>query len=195
MTIIRFFKLAGLLCLLPQRMMAQKEPPTDNSKHQFSVYLGTGPNVYFNNLQLAKDRVNVVNYSFTGRFMWEPGHFLSLGLETGYYRLYSLKTTGPDNAFISNSAIPIQIVVSMKFLRSCYFNVSMGQSLLFNEASASAYGNFDARSFSLGDFTGTLGYKYPLKGRFSIGAETKYFYSSRANDCSLALVFIGGYSF
>ena len=195
MITIRFFKLAGLFTIFALHTVAQDAPAAGNTSHKFSVYLGVGPNVYFNNLQLGKDKVNAFNYSFVGRFMWEPGHFLSLGVETGYYRLYTIKTTEPDNVSISNSAIPIQIVLSMKFLRSWYFNFSMGQSLLLNEVTASTYGNFDARSFSLGDFTGTLGYKCPLNRRFSIGAETKYFYSSRANDCSLALVFVGGFSF
>ena len=65
--------------------------------------------------------------------MWEPEHVLSVGIESGYYRLYTL--TGPDtlHANIANSAIPIQLVISMKFLKSFYFNFSMGQSKLINK--------------------------------------------------------------
>jgi hypothetical protein len=127
--------------------------------------------------------------------MWEPEHFLSLGIETGYYRLYSLNVSQPENASISNNAIPIQIVVSMKFLQSFYGNFSLGQSILLNKVSTATHGNFDAQSFSPGDFTATLGYKFKTAGRFSLGAETKFFYASRANDCSLAVVLVGGYKF
>ena len=193
MIITRFFKTI-LFCLFFANGMAQIEQPP-KPKHKFSVYAGAGPSIYFNNLQLGASHVNVLNYSFVGRFMWEPEHFLSLGLETGYYRLYNIKTGEPDNVFISNSAIPIQIVVSMRFLQSFYFSGSLGQSILLNEASSSTYGKFDARNFSLGDFTATLGYKYHLHGRFSLGTEAKFFYSSRANDYNLALVFIGAYDF
>ena len=197
MITMRFFRLVILLCLVSVHVMAQdaSSASSNKTKHKFAVYAGVGPNFYFNNLQLAANHVNTFNYSFVGRIMWEPEHFLSLGLETGYYRLYTLKVSDPDNIFISNNAVPIQIVVSMKFLRSYYFNFSVGQSLLFNNVSSSSHGNFDAQSFSPGDFTATLGYKHPLNGRFSLGAEAKFFYSSRANDCSLALVFVGGYNF
>ena len=195
MTIIRFFKLAFLLCVVSIHVMAQNAPSEKKPRRKFSVYAGFGPNVYFNNLQLAANYVHPFNYSFVGRFMWEPEHFLSLGLETGYYRLYNVKISDPENIFISNSAVPIQIVVSMKFLQSYYFNFSLGQSLLFNEVNSANHGSNNAQTFSPGDFTTTLGYKHPLKGRFSLGAETKFFYSGRANDCSLALVFVGGYNF
>lgn len=188
-------RLFTLLCLFSVHTMAQDSLSVHKPERRIAVYAGVGPNVYFNNLKLARNLVNEVNYSFVFRVMWEPEHFLSLGLETGYYRLYSLKTAEPYYASISNSAVPIQIVVSMKFLRSFYFNGSLGQSILFNEVRSSTYGNFDARTFSLGDFTATLGYRHPMKGRFSLGAETKFFYSSRANDCNLALVFVGGYRF
>ena len=183
------------ICLFSIQVMGQKPDSAHKARHRFAVYAGVGPNVYFNNLQLANNYVNVVNYSVVTRIMWEPEHFLSLGLETGYYRLYTVKTGQPLNVFISNSAIPIQIVVSMKFLQSFYFNWSQGQSILFNEVNSSTYGHFDARTVSLGDFTATLGYNHPLNGRFSLGAETKFFYSGKANDRSLALVFVGGFSF
>src|SRR5579872_6997442 len=110
-------QLSIFLCLFSVNVMSQIEQPAYIPRHRFSVYAGVGPSYYFNNLQLAWDHVNVVNYSVLARFMWEPEHFLSLGLETGYYRLYTLKTDQPDKVFISNSAIPIQIVVSMKFLQ------------------------------------------------------------------------------
>ena len=204
MITILFFKMSRcvamqlliLVCFFSVDVHAQKDSTAAKPRRRWAVYAGIGPNVYFNNLELARNQVNVVNYSVVARIMWEPEHFLSLGLESGYYRLYTVKTPEAGNVFISNSAIPIQIVVSMKFLKSFYFNGSLGQSILLNEAHSQSYGNFDARTVSLGDFTTTLGYRHPLMGdHFSIGAETKFFYSGRANDCSLALVFVGGYRF
>jgi hypothetical protein len=183
-------------CFLSIQGMAQKDSSSPKPRHKWAVYAGVGPNVYFNNLVLAKNQVNVVNYSFVARVMWEPEHFLSLGLESGYYRLYTVNSPEAGNVSIANSAIPIQIVVSMRFLQSFYFSGSLGQSILVNQAHSQTYGNFDAKTVSLGDFTTTLGYKHYLKGgRFSISAETKFFYSGKANDQSLALVFVGGYSF
>jgi hypothetical protein len=179
--------------------IAQTTTQTTNTakpkKHRFAVYGGFGPNYYFNNLQIGKNYVNEFNYSFVGRFMWEPEHLLSLGVESGYYRLYTFNSPAPNQAHISNTAIPLQVVVSMKFLTTFYVNFSMGQSILLNKANSPNYGDFSAHAVSVADFTGTVGYRYRLPGRFSIGGEAKYFYSSSFVDRSFALVFVGGFSF
>jgi hypothetical protein len=176
--------------------MSQTITAQQAKKHPFSIYAGFGPNIYFNNLVVAKNHVNVFNYSFVGRFMWEPEHFLSLGLETGYNRLYtvSVSSATDGSAHIINTAIPIQIVVSMKFLQRCYFNFSMGQSILLNHATSSNNGDFSATSWSFADIGAALGYRYHLNKRFSIGGEAKFFYSTHLNDKNLALVFMAGYN-
>ncbi|HTQ66018.1 MAG TPA: hypothetical protein VMI12_14560 [Puia sp.] len=186
-----------LICFFSVSATAQTSKAQKAKKHPFSFYAGFGPNIYFNNLVIAKNKVNEFNYSFVGRFMWEPEHFLSLGLETGYNRLYtvSVSSATEGNAHIINTAIPIQIVVSMKFLQRCYFNFSMGQSIILNHATSSNSGDFSATSWSFADIGAALGYRHHLKNRFSIGAETKFFYSTHLNDKNLALVFMAGYNF
>ena len=77
--------------------------------------------------------------------MWEPQHsFWRLGFETGYYRIYSVKSTNPKGD-VTNSAIPLMFVASMKFSKKIYVNWSMGQSLNYNKISNtdSAY-NFNS---------------------------------------------------
>ena len=175
--------------------IAQTNDHPQSKKRRFAFYGGFGPNYYFNNLAIAKNLVNEFNYSFVGRFMWEPEHLLSVGIETGYYRLYTMNTPEPTHAHIANSAIPIQLVVSMKFLKTFYFNFNMGQSILLNKVNSDSYGNFDASSVSLADFTGTLGYRHRFKNRFSVGAEAKFFYSTGFVDRNIALIFVGGYKF
>ncbi|PWT70744.1 MAG: hypothetical protein C5B59_20285 [Bacteroidetes bacterium] len=164
-------------------------------KHTLALYLGVGPNYYFNNLVIGKNRVNEFNYSFIGRFMWEPGHLLSVGVESGYYRLYTLTTPQPTNARIANSAVPIHIVVSMKFLKNFYFNFTMGQSMLINKASSDTYGNADAVTWSLADFGSSVGFRHRFKSRISIGMETRYYYSTGNDDSNIALVAMVGYNF
>lgn len=184
-----------LICLVSFQGIAQTEKPAKVKKHRFSFYGGVGPSYFFNNLYTSKDKVNTLNYSVVGRFMWEPPFFVSLGIETGYFRLFSVNYDQPVSAQVSNSAIPIQMVVSMKLMKNYYFNFAMGQSILINKASAEGYGNFDAHSWSLADFSATFGYKYKFKSRVSIGAETKFFVSSGYNNATLALLVMGGYNF
>jgi hypothetical protein len=144
---------------------------------------------------LLTNKVNELNYSFAGRVMWEPEHRLSIGFETGYYRLYSLTQTGPLQTKIRNSAIPLQLIISMKFFKSFYGNFAIGRSILINDVTTNFDGNFDATTFSLADFSTSLGYKRQLNHRFSLGVETKFFLSSKADDKNIALLFMAGYSF
>jgi hypothetical protein len=181
-----------LICLSPFKTSAQTESSSRKNRH-FVFYGGVGPNYYFNNLVLAKDHVNEFNYSFAGRIMWEPEYFLSLGLESGYYRLYTVNISQPTTVHIANSAIPIFAVVSMKFLKKFYANFSFGRSVLLNRVSTTDYGNFNANSISLADMALTLGYKRPLTDKISLGGETKFYYSSSANDKNLAILLMCSY--
>ena len=176
--------------------MAQTADSARVKKHRFTFYAGVGPNFYLNNLVLAKNKVNEFNYSFVGRIMWEPEHNLSLGIESGYNRLYSVNTELPaphGSVHIVNVAIPIQIVVSMKFFKDYYASFSMGQSILLNNVSTTENGTFDATTVSLGDFGATIGYRRLVNDRIYLGGEIKGYYSSKLQDRNIALVFLGGF--
>lgn len=186
------FSLALLICIFSIDAIAQSASDESKKNRHFVFYGGIGPNFYFNNLVLGKNEVNAFNYSFVGRIMWEPEYRLSIGLESGYNRLYTIHTT---DVHIINSSVPIQVVVSMKFLKTFYGNFSYGRSILVNKVSSNNYGNFDATAVSLADVTLTVGYKRKLNERISLGAETKFYHASKANDENLALVFMCAYQF
>ncbi len=190
----RFIIYIGILfCMISSNTSAQSESAPSEKKNAFVVYGGLGPNIYFNNLVLAKKDVKELNYSFAARFMWEPEYLLSLGFETGYYRLYTVSPSEVPGVDISNYAIPIQIVVNMKFLKTFYFNFASGQSILLNKVST-PNGDNNASTISLGDFSGSIGYKHKLKNRLSISAETKFFFASKLDDKNIALLFLLGYA-
>ena len=174
---------------------AQESAAKQPKRHRHSVYLGVGPNYYFNNLAAFKSEVRELNYSFVGRYMWEPEHRLTIGFETGYYRLYSLKLGGPNQNSIKNSAIPLQLAIGMKFAKSYYFNFAIGRSILINDITTNADGNFDATTLSLADVSTTVGYKKKLNERFSLSSELKWYYASKASDMNLALAVVVGYGF
>jgi low affinity Fe/Cu permease len=188
---IIIIKLLVIACAI--HAIAQTTNYTKPKRKKFAVYAGVGPNYYFNNIEVGKSYVNKFNYSFTGRVMWEPEHLLSLGVESGYYRLYTYNT--PNQVHIANTAIPIQIVLSMKFLQNFYVNFAMGQSVLLNKINTESSGNFSASTFSVADFSGTVGYRHMLGNRFSISTEAKFYYSSAFTDRNIAVLFGGGYRF
>ncbi len=184
-----------LICSFTLNGTAQTSKPPKEKKHRFSFYGGVGPSYFFNNLVTSKDQVNPWNYNIVGRFMWEPPFFLSLGIETGYFRLYTVNYSQPVSAHISETAVPIQMVVSMKLMKNYYFNFAMGQSYLINKAEAAGYGSNNATNWSLADFSASFGYRHKFPSRFSLGAETKFFASSAYNNATLSLVFMAGYNF
>jgi hypothetical protein len=184
---------AIVFCFLCSSVSAQDNDQP--KRHRHSVYLGVGPNYYFNNLVKFKDQVNELNYSFVGRYMWEPEHWLTIGFETGYYRLYSINFNGPNHTSVRNSAIPFQLIVGTKFLKKFYFNFGIGRSLLINDITTDFDGEYDATTFSLADISTTLGYKKQLNERFSLSSEMKLYYASKASDMNLALAFVVGYGF
>jgi hypothetical protein len=187
--------MAALVLLCLAATLAHAQEGTTEKRHRYSVYLGVGPNYYFNNLVALKKEVNEFNYSFVARYMWEPEHLLSIGFETGYYRLYNIKLNGANHTSIRNSAIPFQLVVGTRFLKNYYFNFAIGRSLLINDITTDADGDYDASVLSLADFSTTVGYKKRLNDRFSLSSELKWYYASKASDMNLALAFVVGYGF
>lgn len=183
---------AVVVLLSSQRLGAQAAPAAEY--HKFAIYAGAGPSVFFNNLIVFKDQVQPLQYAFSLKWMWEPHSNLSLGVETGYYRLYSVHESQPVDAHITNSSVPILLVIAMKFPRSFYASWAMGQSITFNQVDAlGVQGNHDAKTWSFADFEATLGYRITQKRRVSYSVELKGFYSSAYDNKTLALLFVVGY--
>ncbi len=199
---IKTLIIAVSTCFIASHGLAQNGEGETGPYHKFAIYAGAGPSYFFNNVILGKNQVNSLGYAISARVMWEPEHsFLSLGIETGYFRLYSGSGTISDsasgqqsNVHVTNSSIPIQFVVSMKFTKQLYANWAMGQSITFNQVSASGITtNHNATTWSLADFTATVGYRFMQKTRISYAAELKGFYSSSYANSTIAAVFIVGY--
>jgi hypothetical protein len=192
---IRNIIIAVSASLIASRSLAQNDEGQYKKYRHFAIYAGVGPSYFFNNLTVFKNDVNSLGYEFSFRFMWEPrGSFVSLGFETGYYRIYSVTSTQPVNAKVTNSEVPLQFVVSMKFSKQFYANWSMGQSLQYNIVKAPDNpNNFNNHITSLADFTVTVGYRFIQKERISYAAEFKGYYSSQYANGTIALVFIVGY--
>jgi|SRR6516225_6911765 hypothetical protein len=168
-----------------------------SNHHPFALYMGGGPNFYFNNLETSKNTIQCVNYSLVGRLMWEPERFISLGIESGYYQLYTAKfSPAPASSMhISKLALPILLVASTKLHKNYYVNFSIGQTCIMNQVKSLNLGDSKSSSWSLADFGLTGGYRYVFKNRFTLCAEAKYFYSSKYADSNVTLAVMFGYKF
>ncbi|CAN5420922.1 hypothetical protein BH10BAC4_BH10BAC4_19380 [soil metagenome] len=157
---------------------------------KFSAYGSAGINLYLNNFDYFKKFVNPVHYNFSLRLMWEPASRVSIGLKTGYYRIYTVDFNGPNNGKFSLSAIPIQTFFTMTLYKGVYALFGMGPSLYFNNISTSKGEVLNASFYSLADISAGFGYIQKPRNSFSFGAEFEYFYSSKSNENLLSLSFI-----
>jgi len=187
--------IALLFCFITGKSFAQNGEGYTGKYKKFAIYAGAGPSYFINNVETFKDDVSSFKYAISARFMWEPEHsFVSLGFETGYYNLYSAKSTNPRGE-VSNTCVPLLFVASMKFSKKFYANWSMGQSLNYNNISntdSSKY-NFNSSYLSPSDFAVTFIYRLVQKPTISYNIELKGFYSSKYENATIALLFIVGF--
>lgn len=157
------------------------------SHNPFTVRVSAGPNYYFNNLVLFKENVKPLNYSIYAKFLWNSRYRLSFGIETGIIRLYRIGDIGFDpEAGSSITAIPIHLAIQMRVYDHFYLSGSFGPTLLRNRSTTSKAENVTGTT-SIADVSLGLGYKHQLGKNTHIGAELKYFYSSKAEDRNIAL--------
>ena len=174
-------------------MLSQQNEKT----YSISTELGVGYSRYFTTMDY--DELNQNGFSGTVKVMWNPEHLLSIGLETGYQKLYSLDVSDYDTEFgntnvsASMYAVPIFIVFAMQVLPNTKLTAGSGVYLLYN--SGEAFGDeLNSNQTSIGIHTG-ISYTYPISGSMAIGGELLYSYFSKLQDQTLAIQFLFVYDF
>jgi hypothetical protein len=135
--------------------------------------------------------------------MWHPEHLLSLGIESGYTYLYSVKSSinsvefGYSEIKASMISVPLMMVSSMRIfpLTLPDFEVHGGGGVYWLFNNGELYGrNISSSIFSFGYNLGAT-YLVPLSQAFSIGAEVKYYYISKLQDSDIGLKILFSYDF
>lgn len=178
------YKIFVLFFLIaPQFLKSQKD---------FSFQLAAGPNYYFNNLEIFKENLEPINYSIYSKLMWNTRYRLSFGIESGYIKLYRLNDFATGiNSEITMTAIPIHAAIEMKLSSKIYATFSFGPSFFRNNI-ISNKGEQSTHTFSTADISFGLGYRHTFKNHLFLGAESKFYYSSKSEDRNLALpIFVG----
>ena len=159
---------------------------TDSAKVRLNHYtftIGAGWTHYINNLENGDQDMknNFAGVSF--KFFWEPEYRLSLGLETGYYKLF--KVTNQINADtsvqIDRSMIPLLLLVRMRIVDNFYLGAGMGISLFTNKASGGGQ-KIITKMSSLSNFEFSGSYIYPLSKHWLVGGELKVFHSGSLDE-------------
>jgi len=176
-------------------------PQSKDSLYYLTAELGAGYSRYITTLDFPN--LNQNGFSGTVRVMWHPEHLLSLGIETGYQYLYSIKANpnipgiGVVEAKASMVSVPIFIIYQMKILPSTLPNLGVlfGSGVFFLSSNSEAFGdNVSSSQLSVG-FTGAATYLHPLNDDISIGGEIKYYYISKIQDADLSIQILFSYKF
>ena len=182
-------KLALLFVLLSFSRAAAQAQIQD---YTLSTEIGAGYSFYLTDMDY--NELNKNGYSGMIRFMWNPEHLLSIGLETGYNYLYSVHLDNIETEFgntefsASMAAVPVFISFAMKVTDNFKIRAGSGTYLLFNRGDM--FGNeIKSSLISIGFQTG-FSYQRSLTKDFAIGGELQYSYISKIQDQTLSLQII-----
>ena len=169
----------------------------DQKANNWSVGAGVGWFRYINTLDIGANlaKVNHLGYTFT--FMWEPEHRLALGLESGYYTIYSMErapsASGPGGS-AKLSAIPLMLSFRMRLVPDLYLSGGPGMTIMYSDVTVL---NSTANSsfLSLANFHAGLMYRKQLNDRFAVGGEVKFLNFGKTEDYGYSVQVAGSYHF
>ena len=151
--------------------------------NHYTLTVGTGWTYFFNNLENGDQDIkkNFIGVSF--KFLWEPEYRLSLGLESGYYRLFKVTNQiGIDTSVtVTRTVVPMLLLVRMQIVDNVYLGAGMGLAFLNNKASG-PYREVVTQGTSMSNFELFGSYIYPLRKHWLVGGEIKVFHFGSLSD-------------
>ena len=171
-----------ILFLFPA-VYAGKKDSTKVSLNHYSLTIGAGWTHYINSLEIGKDNASIDFAGVSLKFFWEPEHRLSLGLESGFYRLYKVKSkTYTDvTGQASMSVIPLLLTVRMRIVDHFYLSAGAGLAAMFNKVTGIDQ-EITSTVWSLSNYQFSGSYIYPLGKHWRVGGEVKVFNFGKAAD-------------
>ena len=163
--------------------------PIQAQTYQVNSYIGLGYSRFISDMNL--DGLNKNGYSGTLRIMWKPEHLLRIGIETGYYRLYSFEQKNIDTEFGTTDAqsaldaIPVFINVTMQIIRPLEIFAAVGPTFL-----STSFESFGSKSESSQVSTSYIvggTYLHDLSEKFKLGGELKYYRINKIEDGTITL--------
>lgn len=151
--------------------------------NHYSLTIGVGWTHYINTLVIGKEDAYTNSAGVSFKFFWEPEHRLSLGLETGFYRLYKVKSKTYTDipGQVTMSAVPLLLTVRMRIVDRFYLSAGAGLAMMFNKVTG--IGNkINSNVLSLSNYQFSGSYIYPLKKYLLVGGEFKVLNFGKAND-------------
>ncbi|MEI7499904.1 MAG: hypothetical protein WCK84_05590 [Bacteroidota bacterium] len=152
-------------------------------RNHYSLAVGIGWAHYINTLELGKDNASINSAGVSVKFFWEPEHRLSLGLETGFYRLYKVKLKSFSDVAgqATMSAMPLLLTVRMRIIDHLYLSAGAGLAVLFNKVTG-IDNKVTSNILSMSNYQFSGSYLYPLAKHWQVGGEFKVLNFGKASD-------------
>ncbi|MEI6172643.1 MAG: outer membrane beta-barrel protein [Bacteroidota bacterium] len=172
-----------LSVLLSYGAFSQKADSIKVRRNHYSLTVGVGWAHYINTLEIGKDNATINSAGVSLKFFWEPEHRLSLGLESGFYRLYSVKSKSYTDVTgqATMSAMPFLLVVRMRIVDQFYLSAGAGLALMFNKVTG-IDNKVNSNILSLSNYQFSGSYLYPLTKHWQVGGEFKVLNFGKASD-------------
>jgi len=181
-----------VVLVAPVLSFGQEQKPNN-----WSVGAGVGWFHYINTLDIGADLAKTNQVGYTFRFMWEPEHRLSMGLESGYYTIYSMdrpaSSSGPGgNAKLTT--IPLLLSFRIRVLPDFYLSGGPGMAIMYSTVTVK---NSTAESsfLSMANFHVSAMYRKKLSDRFDLGGEVKFLNFGKTEDYGYSIQVVGAYHF
>ena len=166
-------------------------------KSHYTLAAGAGWSHYFANMDLVPSKN--VHKDFVGttfRFMWEPEYRLSLGLETGFYRIFKIDSVLTEEYTMHSrmNMVPLLLVVRMRIIDNFYLSVAPGLVVQYSKITGVGP-EITSTQYSMANFEICASYLHPLYKHFITGMEARAFYVGKTNDYLLSLNIVFGVKF
>ena len=174
---------AAFMVLFSPALFSQQKDTVRVKLNHYSFNIGTGWTHYINNLEYGDKDIQKDFAGISLKFFWEPEYLISLGLETGYYKLFKVELpTGTDtSSHVDRSVVPLLLLVRMRIVDNVYLGAGMGIAIITNKTSGAGQ-EIVTKTNSLSNFELSAGYIYPLSKHWRVGGEFKAFHFGSLND-------------
>lgn len=182
-----------VVLLLPSLALAGGEDTT----YSLVVYGGVGYTRNFSTFDPEPSGLGQNGFIGTARFMWEPEHLLSLGIETGYCQVYRIDQKGVPTEFgttdlyASQNAVPILLMVSMRITDDIKITAGSGVYLLYTYTKS--FATEASPMVMSGGIAVAVSYLRPLNRQWSIGGEVKHYSMTKFSDSNFSIQFMAAF--
>jgi hypothetical protein len=186
----RFFTLA-LAFWLGSYVCAHAQG-TENYRY-LKLYISGGYGHFFNNFtNVTNDEVVINKPAFSAKLVWQPEYRLRVGIESGYYGMYSTSRIETNGATERLSAemdlVPVFMTFSMNVSKHFDLNFGSGWAAMLYRVGIkkNSKNAVTGGTFSMSNYTAGITYFIPVGSRLELSAEGRYMYLGKTDDYYVA---------